>query len=181
MLKRLCSAAAVAAVLLAASPARAQYGADKVGPWMFNLQVGPGAFLTSAGSGGVNGSLVLDLGWAPFDADHNAYLLFPFQFGFGGGNGAAIMVPLGFQYDIKLPVQQIGLYIMPRFTIGYAAFVCNGCVTANDGFVTIEVGVKAVFNGRWNVGVFPLSFPVFFGDTGTFGVYRFLFMGGLNF
>jgi hypothetical protein len=166
-----------AALLGAGSTASADnLGAPKVGPWMFNFHIGPVVGIN--GYGYTSGAIVLDFGYA-LDGGRNAYLLFPFQVEFAEF-GAIIMVPLGFQYDIKLPVNAVGLYLTPRFVAGYAA-ATGGGNTFSDGFIMPEFGIKAVFMGRWNAGFTPISVPIFFGQTGTFANWRILFYGGVNF
>jgi hypothetical protein len=176
---------------VAAAPSWMQ--ADKSGPFMFNLQIGPAIGARNA----INmGAIVLDFGFA-LDSGKHAYLLFPLQFQFAnvGVNifGVSsdytvgyIMVPVGFQYDIAIP-QVPGLYISPRIVGGYVAATasCNNCDTTNAGFIAPELAVKLVIAKRWNVGLYPFSLPIFIArnnnQTSTSIDYRILFFAGVNF
>lgn len=174
-----------------ATPSLLQDG--KAGPFMFNFQIGPAIGARNA----INmGAIVLDFGFA-LDPGRHAYLLFPLQFQFADagydilGTGTDytigfVMVPIGFQYDIAIPGLP-GFYLSPRFVGGYVLGTasCNGCGTANGGFVAPEVTAKLVLGRRWNVGLVPFSLPIFIGvDHGNTTVsidYRILFFGGVNF
>ncbi len=125
---------------------------------------------------GVTGTLMLDFGFA-VTPDRNGYLLFPLQFQFSKA-GSFVLIPIGFQYDIPLPVK--GLYLTPRFSGGYAAYVVRGHRVADLGAIVPEFGAKYVFARRWNVGVDAFSLPIYFGDF-TAVSYRLLVYGGANF
>jgi hypothetical protein len=168
----------------------------KSGRFMFNLKLGPAfaayddlapggnatgcSVATPAacdqGTLGVTGTIMFDFGFA-VTPDKNGYLLFPIQFQVAKA-GSFVMIPVGFQYDIPLPVK--GLYLTPRISLGYAAYVIRGHRVADLGFITPEFGVKYVIARRWNVGVDPFSLPIFFGDF-TAVSYRLLIYGGVNF
>jgi hypothetical protein len=169
--------ATLALLVLTSGEAQAQ---DKAGPWMANLKIGPsiGAYQAPTQFG-----LELEIGYAlPFVPGRNAYITFPFQFGFSGGV-TMIAVPFAFQYDI--PIRQVrGLYIYPRFSLGYAALVTSAfgvTATANAAFITPEFGIKYILNGRWNFGFEPFSLPILAGDGGASIFYRLLFYAGANF
>jgi hypothetical protein len=163
---------------------------EKVGRFMFNLKLGPAlcAFYSVPKlgvSGSCNnahmGAIVLDFGWSVLP-NKNAYLLLPLQFQFRDSIGV-ITVPVGFQYDVQLPVK--GLYVYPRVSLGYSAIIAsqlNGqTVTSHFGVLTPEFGVKYVFGGRWNVGGELFSLPIYFNGDGSQIYYRILLYGGVNF
>jgi len=175
-------------------------GAEKSGRFMFNLKIGPALCAVSAISRGSasasaecgslhQGALVFDFGWSVLP-NRNAYLLFPFQLQFRESL-TTVMIPVGFQYDIQLPVK--GLYLYPRGFLGYAAFVVSNSSipgvtvssTSHYGVFTPEFGIKYIFGGRWNVGADLFSLPIFFGQsqgaTSTFVYYRILAYAGVNF
>lgn len=151
---------------------------DKVGRFMANFKIGPALGAHNAGH---QGAIVLDLGWSVLP-NKNAYLLLPLQFHFAQGGGAVIL-PVGFQYDIgiaKVP----GLYLYPRLSIGYAAFIASAegqTVTSHFGVLTPEFGAKYVFKGRWNLGGEIFSLPIFFTNGGAAVQYRILLSAGVNF
>lgn len=178
--------------LLCSRPAQAQryYGQLKPGPFMFNLKLG--AAIGIAGERAVRPTLfttqdqftlVLDFGFA-VDRDRNAYLLFPLQFQVNS-TYSMVMIPFGFQYDIPItPVR--GLYLYPRISIGYTAFVdrLGGGGTTSFGVIMPEFGAKYVFpqlKGRLNVGFEPFGLPIFFRDNVVLLNYRLLWYAGVNF
>jgi hypothetical protein len=200
---------ALAFVLLAALPRAASafpswMQEGKAGRFMFNLKLGPAATLKAFSYGSpvgtvevdhrAQGAIVFDFGIS-LDQAHNAYILLGLQFQANADSdyGSWIMLPVGFEYDI--PIHAVpGLYICPRFSLGYAAFVYNSSGTndnVNAGFILPEVEGKFIFNRRWNVGFQPFSLPVFFGSqcfngghgcvTVTWVSWRVLFSGGVNF
>ena len=149
---------------------------------MANVKVGPSVCLYTCTHQGV---LALELGFSVLP-NKNGYLVLPLQFQFGTA-GAAVMVPLGFQYDIALPFLP-GLYVYPRFSIGYAYLIDTsspGSPTAHAGFILPEFGVKYVWRGRWNFGGELVSIPIIFGqnNAGSFAdiFYRILLSAGVNF
>lgn len=164
----------------------------KSGRFMFNFHIGPAIGAKDALD---MGAIVLDFGIA-LDNQQRAYLLVPLQFQFsrvsisilGFGTSytvGTVMVPIGFQYDIPMPVK--GLYLSPRIVGGYAAFTasCNNCPTTHAGFIAPELAIKLVLARRWNVGLEPFSLPIFIRDNnGTTEVsinYRILLFAGVNF
>lgn len=166
--------ALMAAALLHSHPASAlPQGEGKTGPIMLNLKIGPSIGALNVPT---QFALVLDAGYA-VDRARNAYVLFPLQFAFSAGL-SIIHIPVGFQYDFALPVK--GLYIYPRFSIGYAAFVGAGGQTANFGVIIPEVGVKYVLKRRWNFAFEPFSLPIYFNGNGAAVAYRLLFSAGVN-
>jgi hypothetical protein len=205
-MKRL--ARALAIVLLASLPTAASafpswMQEGKAGRFMFNLKLGPAATLKafSFSNMGVTfeadrraqGAIVFDFGIS-LDQAHNAYILLGLQFQANADSdyGSWIMLPVGFEYDIAIHAVP-GLYICPRASLGYAAFVYNSSGVndnVNAGFFMPEVEGKFIFNRRWNVGFQPFSLPIFFGSqcfngrfcqTVTWVSWRVLFSGGVNF
>jgi hypothetical protein len=171
----------------------------KAGRLMFNLKLGPAFgvyddFYTPATttpvpptcstlpntcpdySLGATGTIMLDFGIA-LTPNRNLYLTFPIQFQVAKP-GSFVVVPIGAQYDIPLPVK--GLYLTPRFSGGYAAYVVRGHRVADLGVLMPEFGAKYVFARRANVGIDAFSLPIYFGDF-TAVSYRLLVYGGVNF
>lgn len=156
---------------------RASSNGDKAGRFMANFKIGPALGAYNAGH---MGAIVLDVGWSVLP-NNNAYLLFPLQFQFASGGGA-VFLPVGFQYDIAMPVR--GLYIYPRASLGYAAIIASGgegTITSHFGTLIPEFGVKYVLNGRWNFGGEPFSLPILFNSGGAALYYRILLSAGANF
>lgn len=166
---------------------------EKVGRFMANFKIGPSLCAYASGPGGSGscngfhqGAIVVELGWSVLPSK-NAYLLLPLQFQFRPSFGA-IMVPVGFQYDLELPIK--GLYLYPRAFFGYAALVSSGpnpltgqttTVTSHAGVFAPEFGLKYVFGGRWNVGGDLFSLPILFNSDSAQVYYRILLYGGVNF
>jgi hypothetical protein len=173
----------------------------KSGRFMFNLKLGPGfAVYDDVYAGvtptpqqsaactvppytcpdtpglGVTGTIMFDFGIA-LTADRNLYLTIPIQFQVAKP-GSFVLIPIGAQYDIPLPVK--GLYLTPRFSGGYAAYVVRGHRVADLGVIIPEFGAKYVFLKRGNVGLDLFSLPIYFGDF-TAVSYRVLVYGGVNF
>lgn len=216
---RVCSAVLLGVLGLLAVQTRTASAAEflgpqggKSGPFMANLKMGvaiPVYFkdLPSNVSAldvlPAQFAMQLEFGFA-LDKDRNAYLTFPFQFevvqrsvlvpffGTLTATYATVMLPVAFQYDIPIAALP-GLYIYPRITVGYAAFIgsSNGSSstsTTSYGVMIPEFGVKYVFRQRVNFGFEPFALPMFFnGDSSNNGVggfrleYRMMFYGGMNF
>lgn len=182
--------------------------ADKVGRFMFNLKIGPAILAYPTITSGVTlvqAALTTELGFA-VTPDRKGYLLLPLGFQLSPSR-YLISIPIGFQYDIALPVR--GLYLTPRGSIGYSAAIsestiCTGqnCTSStyvsHQGVITPEIGIKYIIRGRFNLGFDPFSLPIYFSGprtcnstgTGTLCVnysggavvfYRLLFYGGVNF
>jgi hypothetical protein len=157
--------------------------------FMLNLKLGPiFGFYSSQIQAPieVGPSLMLEFGIA-VTPDHHGYLTFPISVSIFEG-GSFLAIPVGFQYDIPLPVR--GLYITPRASLGYTLeivpsgpgyFGFSYVGFFHLGVFTPEVGIKYVFKGRWNFGFDPFSLPVFFNSDSAAVFYRFLFYGGVNF
>jgi hypothetical protein len=191
----------IATVLVSASsayalPAWMQEG--KSGRWMFNLKLGPAITAKETSYCGnafgvfdckpTMGAIVLEMGVA-VDSKFNAYIILPVPQFQVHDFLSIVMLPVGFQYDIRVTPKVPDLYITPRLEIGYAAFVpnCNSCDTSSAGFVELAVGGKLIFAKRWNVGFEPFSLAIFFGQYANTNInftavsYRLLFYGGVNF
>lgn len=168
--------------LSAPALARRPGGGAKAGPLMLNLKIGPAIELKNLPT---QVALELDFGVA-LTGDRALYLVLAPQFHLAN-NLSTIMVPLGIQYDIALPVP--GLYLYPRVSMGYAASIYDyGCIlnycasrTFHRGFALPEIGIKYVFRGRGNIGFEPFSMPIFFDEDWVGLQYRLLFYGGVNF
>ncbi len=151
---------------------------DKVGRFMANFKIGPAIGAHNAGH---QGAIVLEAGWSVLP-NKNAYLLFPLQFQFAEGGGA-IILPVGFQYDIGIK-QVPGLYLYPRLSFGYAAFIASALgqtATTHFGVLMPEFGAKYVYKGRYNFGGEIFSLPIYFNDGGAAVQYRILLSAGMNF
>lgn len=154
---------------------------EKAGPFMFNVKIGP-AFCLYPSNCPHQGAIVLDLG-AALTRNRNGYLLLPVQFQFLPG-ASAIIVPVGFQYDVRLPFR--GGYFYPRIMAGYAALLTDGQVgtpqsVLHSGVLIPELGIKYILNGRWNFGGEFFSLPFFFNSTGVQLYYRILLSAGITF
>jgi hypothetical protein len=167
----------------------APHDGEKAGRFMANLKIGPAVCLydifNGPGTCSHQGAVAVELGFSVLP-NKNAYLVLPLQFQFFPGR-SAIMVPLGFQYDLALPVAT-GLYLYPRFSVGYAAVLdvnAPGSPTTHAGVIIPELGIKYIYRGRWNFALEPISLPILFGSTssGAFGsiYYRILLSAGVNF
>lgn len=151
---------------------------DKVGRFMANFKIGPAIGAHNAGH---QGAIVLEAGWSVLP-NKNAYLLFPLQFQFAEGGGA-IILPVGFQYDIGIK-QVPGLYLYPRLSLGYAAFIASALgqtTTTHFGVLMPEFGAKYVYKGRYNFGGEIFSLPIYFAEGGAAVQYRILLSAGMNF
>ena len=183
--------ALVVAAIAAPRPAAAEFkkAGDKVGRFMLNLRAGPALSVYQAPDAL---AAQLDIGVA-VTANGNGYLLaspgveignytyVPFRGSPAINDGLLlILAPLGFQYDIPLPLP--GLYVYPRLMVGYAhaRTLHDASTTAHLGLVEPAVGVKFVVRGRWNVAFEPLSLPVIFNGGGAGVNYRLMFLFGFN-
>lgn len=170
-----CAGLCAALGVFSIEPAHAADSDDaKAGRFMANLKIGPALGAYNAGH---QGAIVLEGGMAVLP-DRSLYVLLPLQFQFAQGGGS-IIIPVGLQYDIRLPVK--GLYVYPRLSIGYAAVIASGVDTAHLGMVNPEFGIKYVYKGRWNFGGEPFSLPIFFSGGGASLNYRILLSAGANF
>lgn len=133
------------------------------------------------------GMVGIDFGVA-VDEHRNAYIVFTPQVDLQK-NTYNVMVPLGFQYDIRLTR---GLYLTPRMSLGYSALISNASAdfgslhfsvnrVIHGGVAIPELGLKYVINGRFNIGIEPLSFPIFFNTEDYAAWYRANAFLGLNF
>lgn len=159
---------------------------DKNGRGMLNLRGGLAMGVVNADRDlRTLGMLGIDLGVALSD-DYNAYLVLTPQLDLRQGL-YNVMVPLGFQYDIRLAR---GLYLYPRVSLGYAAMISTASIDfgslhissseiTHGGVGIPELGLKYIVNGRFNIGIEPVSFPIFFTDKDYAVWYRaLLFLGG---
>jgi hypothetical protein len=192
MYLRAWSAAVLVSSLVWAFPARANFlspSEEKAGPFMFNLKLGPAfpiAIAYSGHSATLNtnplGTAIADFGIA-VDSRQRAYILLPIQFIFNG-DGAYIMIPVGFQYDFHI---WKNLFLYPRGFVGYTFYAGNNgsggtnVQFSNVGVVAAELGLKWIFKKRWNVGFEPFSLPVVFNSNVAIFFYRLNLYGGVNF
>ena len=175
----------VASFLLCAGPlAQAQPAPPpaKVGRFLLDVDLGPSFSLT-----GPSHDFLIDVGidfGIAVTPDRNGYLLFSSQVQLGSGV-EQLMIALGFQYDVRLPVR--GLYLTPRLVAGYAPIFFSGLNTTSildTGFIEPAIGIKYVLRGRWSFGLTPFSLPIFFGASPSEKVvvnYRLLASAGVCF
>jgi len=155
----------------APSTAHAQ---EKAGPMMLNMKLGPA--IGVSGPASTQFALEFEFGYA---IAPNAYFLFPLGFQFGGG-ATAILVPIGFQYDIAFPGVK-NFYLYPRISIGYVG-VFGGGASAHGFLLEPGFGIKYVLKGRFNFGFEPFRLPIGIGfDSGTSIQYSLKFYAGFNF
>lgn len=159
---------------------------DKSGRVMLNLRGGPAFGIANVGQDlRYLGMLGIDFGVA-LSKDFNAYLVLSPQVDLRQ-DFYNIIVPLGFQYDVRIAR---GLFLYPRISLGYSAMLSNASLSlgslrlsatdvTHGGMAIGELGVKYVINGRFNVGLEPLSIPIFFTSDNYAVWYRVtLFLGG---
>ena len=160
--------------LVAASSSAWALGEEKAGPFMANLKVGPAIGIDSP-PGVTQFAIELEAGIA-LDHEKNAYLTFTPQVelgsfcgGFGGlgcggrGSVSTIILPLGFQYDIELPVKHLFLY--PKIDLGLGLFTGGGSAAAS--FVLQPAfGIKYQLLKHFHFGGEPFSLPLFIGNSG---------------
>ncbi len=155
---------------------------EKLGRFMANFKIGPALCLYNCSH---QGALLVEIGYSVLPSK-NAYLLLPLQAQFAPAS-AAIIVPLGFQYDLAFPGVS-GLYVYPRLSLGYAYLVdriSSGSPSLHAGIAIFEFGLKYVLRGRWNIGGELVSLPIVFGQNsaGAFAniYYRLMLSLGVNF
>lgn len=151
---------------------------EKAGRFMANLRIGPAVLMDAAPHAMF--SVVAEVAIALL-GNTNGYLFAPLTIQATGGI-THVMIPVGFQYDIKLPIK--GLYLAPRVSLGYAAAISSGAqlsATQHGGVLTPEFGVKYVWRRRFNFGGEPLSIPILLFPGNTYAYYRILGYAGLNF
>ncbi|MBL9043998.1 MAG: hypothetical protein JNM83_20490 [Myxococcales bacterium] len=154
----------------------------KLGRYMVSLKVGAAPCIYFSGGCGFlhQGLAGIEFAWA-FTQSANAYLIVPPQVQFRANQGT-LMVPVGIQYDIGLPVPN--LYIYPRLSVGYAVAMAGaaGSVIADHfGVVIPEVGLKYVFSGRYHLGGELVSVPVLFNERSVVAHYRIALSFGVSF
>lgn len=160
---------------------------DKSGWFMLNLRGGPAVGLVNTDAPlAFLGSVGMDVGFA-VSRDYNAYIVLTPNIQ-AANDFFHFLIPVGFQYDIRL---LRGLYIYPRMSLGFSSMVFTSSVhygpfhyysssTTLGGTFIPEFGIKYIINGRLNLGLEPLSTPVFFNQEGFSVWYRFMFYIGFN-
>lgn len=165
-------AATSALALLSVSPsASAVEENDKAGPWAANLKLGPA--IKASRTSLTQFALQLEIAHAI--VEDAGYLGFAPQVQFG--DFQLVTIPVSFQYDIHLPIEnlyaypriQAGVAFSPDATGGYAAFALQP-----------EFGMKYQIDEAFHVGVEPVSLPIYIGDP-TFLQYRLYVFGGADF
>jgi hypothetical protein len=152
---------------------------EKAGRVMLNVRGGPAfGVMHTEDQLRFLGAVGIDFGVA-VSADRNAYLVLTptLQLKEGFYN---VLVPLGFQYDIRLAR---GVYFYPRVSLGYAATIATSSLdvgpihfmaseTQHYGVAIPEVGFKFVPGGRVNIGIEPFSMPIVFDSQNYLVWYR---------
>jgi len=161
--------------LVASSRSAWAVGEEKAGPFMANLKIGPAIDL-DAPPGVTQFALELEAGIA-LDHAKNAYLTFTPQFEFGdlctgigrfgcGGRGSitTIIIPIGFQYDIEMPVKH--LYIYPKIDLGLGIFTGGAVGAGTQGAFVLQpaFGIKYQLLKNLHIGGEPFSLPFFLGN-----------------
>lgn len=126
------------------------------------------------------GLVGLEFAWAMSETVP-AYLVVPVQVQFRPNQGT-LMLPVGVQHNIALPVH--GLFLYPRVSLGYAATMVEAAgsvITEHFGVAIPEIGLKYVFGRRYHLGGEPFSLPVFFSANGVQVHYRLAVAFGLSF
>ncbi|MFO0653487.1 MAG: hypothetical protein U0787_00205 [Polyangia bacterium] len=154
----------------------------KIGRYMVSLKLGaaPCVYFSGGCSTLHQGVVGAEFAWA-LTPSAAAYLIVPIQVQFRQSVGT-LMIPVGIQYDIGLPVPN--LYIYPRISLGYAALLVGaaGSLIADHFGVAIpEVGLKYVFSGRYHLGGEVVSLPVFFSSSTVLVHYRAALSFGVSF
>lgn len=156
--------------------------AARIGRYMLSLKVGAAPCVYFGGGCGSlhQGVAGLEFAWL-VSPSASAYLIVPVQTQFRANLGT-LMLPVGIQYDIGLPVPN--LYIYPRVSVGYAVSLAGaaGSVIADHYGVAIpEVGIKYVFSGRYHLGGELISLPVLFNSRSVVLHYRAALSFGVSF
>lgn len=159
---------------------------DKEGRFMLNVRGGVAIGIVNAERDlKTLGMVGIDFGVA-ISPRYNAYIVLTPQVDLRP-NIYNVMLPVGFQYDIRLAR---GLYLYPRISLGYSAFISTasldiGSLHFSENQVTHagvgipELGLKYIVNGRFNIGIEPLSIPIVFTRDDYAAWYRAnLFLGG---
>jgi tetratricopeptide (TPR) repeat protein len=161
----------------------AQAGPAKAGRFMANIGIGAGIGLNYPQ---LEAALQLEAGYSVLK-NGNGYLIVPLQFHVSS-TLRLLMIPVGFQYDIKLPVR--GLYIGVRGSLGYAVgfadgnaapYVVNATQVTHWGVFAPEANLKYIIKGRVNLGIQPVSFPVLFNTANVVAYYRPTLFAGATF
>ena len=160
---------------------------DKAGWFMLNVRGGPAVGLVNTDVPmSLLGSIGIDVGFA-VSRDYNAYIILTPNLQ-ASANFVNVSLPIGFQYDIRLAR---GLYIYPRMSIGFSSMIFKSSLDygpfhyyssdiIHGGTFIPEFGIKYVVNGRLNLGIEPVSIPIFFNQNGYSVWYRFMFLVGFN-
>ena len=154
----------------------------KIGRYMLSLKVGAAPCVYFSGGCGVlhQGVAGLEFAWA-FTQSASAYLIVPVQVQFRANLGT-LMLPVGIQYDISLPVPNLYVYLRLSFGYAVALFGAAGSVIADHfGVVIPEFGIKYVFSGRYHLGGEVVSLPVLFNSTAVVLYYRAAISFGVSF
>ncbi len=144
---------------------------DKAGPWAANLKLGPA--IKASRTSLTQFAVQLEIARAIVEED--GYLGFSPQIQFG--DYQLVTIPVSFQYDIHLPLEnlyaypriQAGIAISPDAPASYVAFALQP-----------EFGMKYQIQESFHVGLEPVSLPIYFGDP-TFLQYRIYVFGGADF
>lgn len=155
--------------------------AGKAGPILLEAGVGPSFNLTSedlalALQDNLGFALVKGDGGTGF-GDGDLYLVLTPSLSVGELLG--IILPVGVQYDIPMPIE--GVYLYPRATVGYAAILNPGDGDSGDALaVTPTAGVKLQASPAFHVALEPVSLPIYLGNGSSVLEYRALALAGFD-
>ncbi len=176
--RRTVSYALVASALALVGSSRvasAQEGSDieggKQGPIMVNAKIGPAIGIADF-SKFTAFALELEGGYAILGRE--GYVTFSPSFAFGAAT--VITLPVGFQYEFGLPVDNLSVY--GRATVGVGFETKSGYAAFHIG---PHAGAKYQITPMFHAGLEPISLPMYFGDGGVGMHYRILAYGGADF
>ena len=155
--------------------------ADDAKKLMVNFKVGPSFGVAGDPDLGTQVALELDGGYAIIE---HGWLTFSPQFQLGGDVANALVLPIGFQYDIEIAEH---LFVYPRFGVGWGhafsrSFFGFSAPDQNAFVILPEAGIKYVAKDTFNVGFEPFSLPIGVGCDACVSVsYRLLFYAGAQF
>jgi hypothetical protein len=173
-------ASAAAAPAAAAEAAQSPRTRPRPGPFLVDIKVGPSVAFDYGDVGFV---VQPEIGYAvrrgncAHPGAGEVYLVVTPEIKIAGTH--EMVLPIGAQYDIPLPIE--GLFAYPRMTIGLGVALDredgeDDAVVVSHGF-----GAKYQFNDLVHAAFEPLVLPLYMSGRGVSVEYRSLAVGGLNF
>jgi hypothetical protein len=153
--------------------------AEKAGPFMGNLKVGPAIQLDDFPT---QFALEVEIAGA-LDRNKSAYLGFNPQFQFAD-RYHIINLTGTFQYDVELPVK--GLFLYPKINLGLNIYGIDNYRDPGLSFtLQPEFGIKYQVHKNFHIGAEPISVPLYMGGNAGRGAgfdaqYRIWFYGGFD-